>query len=763
MVGEIVDADRFEGEPVAPVEEREEPANSASAERGGAWLTNEIDSVNAATDPETEVEDDRQLPTPREVAERFWEEYPELARMPLSRQHKCNLRPELLEEDTSEQFVEPILPNAPDGANLASMDDLPEDAYTGFNVVQQDGKNPVMWGEAVTRLLFSHEDTRNTTLHMARGRPGDPDHATHDVQADNRWMASYQKKKFAEMNGWFREVVGVGERPSGESPAGLMENPNVVLITRSASSCPDGYKLSPVDFDDELADGWTPMYNKIRNDFRARGIDWQYDRRTEPHPGDGENVGYPHEHMVLLVDSPDLSLSDFRPFVEEHVKHCDAAGPVAHDLHIDDWDANREDVGTVEIREPDEIDNLAAYVCDYASIEPDDLLERSTEYVAFAAAMWAKSAQTISRSDAATWASKADACKQRFEHGDCGQELDHAEEVCRIEIRGNPVIACQECETPHGIDQSQTLAEAKYGTSDDGPTAVADGGIERTADREDDLRERWESVRSAASSGESPTRTRKEILEPGEFTYDCSIRRRDIRYLLLSIGMGAEVPEFVADPGGDAPDKGCILDTDPRIHPVEPGSYTYVADARAPDFDDPLPEIVVWINRRHHASPSVIEEVLQEVRAGYDPLDEPISFERAPKWRLDAVTVHDETHSVNDGGGGVELEESKLSGEALKEWIRRNTRICELAADTRKQLLWKGARYRLSEVIDKLAQRAGPSIERCEHLIEAFVEIPESPLPWWEPACWECGGTYEGNHAEREWVCWNCGDTYPMR
>ncbi|AGN02671.1 hypothetical protein L593_13660 [Salinarchaeum sp. Harcht-Bsk1] len=695
------------------------------------------------------------MPEPGDVSERFWNEFPEMARMPLSHQHERGLRPELLDRDTSEEFVEPMVEDLPDGANLDSLDDKPEDWTSGFDVEQEDGRNPVMWGEAVVRLLQSHEDCRNTTLHLERGYPGDPGHATHDVEADNRWMPSYQKKKFAEMNGWFREVVGVGERPSGESPDGIMEHPNVVLLTRSASSRPGKYKLGPVDHADQLRDSWTAVYHKMRNHFRSLGVEWQYDKRVEPHPGDGENQCYPHEHIVLLIDSPDLQLSDLRPIVEEHVETCDAAGPVAHDLDVEDWDANREDVGTAEIRKPDEIDNLAAYVCDYASIEPADLLERELPYVAFAASMWAVNAQTISRSDAACRASTADACKQRFEHSQCDQDLDHGEEIRRKEIRQQRKLVCAECGSPHGIDQSQTLVEAKHGT-DDGPTAVADGGRDWHEEREDSLRDRWPSADAAVAVGEQPTRTGREIRNPDDSDKGKAITDRDIRLLVRGLGEGVRRPEWMKD--------GWILEHDPRYRPDPDDPLVYSAWSRAPDLRDPLPRIVVFLQERYSLHPDRIAEFVHQERADYDPQEDMVSFRRPPAWRLDAITVHGERHSVDDGGGGVQLVETRLSGEALKDWIRRNTRILEMAADTCGQLLWKGSHTRVSDVVDRLAERAGASVDRCEHIIEAFVDVPHRPIPWWEPECWGCSdGEYEGDRETSTWECWNCGDQYPIQ
>jgi len=601
-------------------------------------------------------------------------------------------------------------------------------------------------------------------LHLERGAPGEALHATFDTPAESRFMASYQKKYFAQLKGCLREFVGAGERPSGESPAGIMENPKVVLLTRTASSTPNDDRLPVIDHMDQLRESWSDVRNTLRNRLEKdlgldSGTGWVYDRRLEPHPGDGANQCYPHEHVVLLVDHADLTESDFRKVVRKHVESCDAAGPGAHDLDVEDWDANRDDVDTVSIRDPAEIENLAAYVADYASIEPADLLERETDYVAFAAAAWSTSTRTITRSDPMVHASTADACKQRFEDGACDQELDHAEEIRREEVRGKPTLVCAECGSPHGIDQSQTLIEARSPDASSGPSVVADGGRNWDREREDELADAWPSARSVASVGEEPTRTGREIRLHDDHEDGKAITDRDIRLMLRGLAEGVRKREWMKD--------GWILERDSRYRPDPDDPSLYRADSSAPDIDDPLPHIVAFINRHDPVDPDRIREIFQQVRAGYDPDERIVSVEQPPAWRLEAVTVQDERHEVSSEGGGVDMEPTSLSGDLLRDWVLEHTDLEEMAAETGGRLEWRGWYQNYRKVASYVADRAGASVERCEHIIEEFVSVPSQPAPNVDPGCWECGGTYEyqgsaldGSTDVTIYECWCCGDRH---
>jgi hypothetical protein len=214
----------------------------------------------------------------------------------------------------------------------------------------------------------------------------------------------------------------------------------------------------------------------------------------------------------------------YRPVVAKHVAECDGAGWEAHGL--DD---------AVSVREADEIEDFASYVAEYLSVAPDDdLLERSDEYLMWAASQWATTTQKYSRSKWATAAVKADACQQEYMDPEAEQTAEHGECVVRAAPNTSHRFECAECGSPHGIDQSeeslarhrlepsvgaQTARTATAAT--DGGEAVGDGGDgddgrteygewRAVVEAHDGaLSARWRSARSAGRFS-SPVR------EPGE-------------------------------------------------------------------------------------------------------------------------------------------------------------------------------------------------------------------------------------------------------
>jgi len=452
---------------------------------GGSRQTNSKDSVNPA-EPGSSADSDRELPTTAERVSESYAKYPDRCQLPLTERDGVSLRRDYTREEYESFHSEAI----------REIDD----DVTGQQLV---ARYPYDWGEAVVQMLEDHEDTRRTTVNLERGRPGDAEYAEFSIDVVTRWFATYQKKYYAQMEAWLRELTG-GERPSGGTSTANYSDPHICLLTLSASSMPDGERVAPVDHINVRRSSWNSCYDTLRNTMRSLGYDWQYERRSEPHTGKrgeyGINRCYGHDHIVLVVDGP-VTPNDLRPVIEKHVEECDWAGAEAHDLDIQDWDANAEDVNTVEIKEPEELESTARYVADYASIDPLDLHERSEEYIMWAASVTAANAKTQSRSDAAGWASTADACKQRFESDRSDQSVNHGESIVRSETRGID-FECAKCGSPHGIDQDQTLTAARVS---DQSVAATDGGL----DREKELRHRWPSARAAASVGQTPTEKRQ--------------------------------------------------------------------------------------------------------------------------------------------------------------------------------------------------------------------------------------------------------------
>jgi hypothetical protein len=369
---------------------------------------------------------------------------------------------------------------------------------------------------------------------------------------------------FAQLKGALREFLG-GERPSGGECDGQFENPHIAFLTRSASSTPGGRRLPPVDHANALAESWEPVYHTLRNTMRALGFtlgeDWAYDRRWEPHGGDrggGANHAYAHEHVVVVVDG-EVNQEMFSKVMDKHVEACDPAGADAHT--VDE---------AVNVKAAGDMGNVAAYVADYTGIKPKDLLERSTEYLGFAATVSAANLRTISRSDAMHDAAKADKCKQQYESGKSEQSHDHGETVVRSDRR-SAEFECIECGSPHGIDQSpDTLAEARI----ERPTA-ADGG----ADPEGELRERWGSARSAVTVGDTLTDAehRERIKTYLQANPDASVME-----VLGALTLAPDASEIVREViQGIDPDDPVAFETAPgwSVKSVTVGTEEYPASA----------------------------------------------------------------------------------------------------------------------------------------------------------------------------------------
>lgn len=553
---------------------------------GGSRPSNENNSVTGDSGRNSGNLGSRELPTPSEVAAEFYERFdPALWELPLTTKAGDTVR-RRFSRSFDEEWVGEV---DYDGENDEFRSSVKGRRTTAVEAVS--------WGEAVERLLERHEETRQTTINLERGRPDDALYAEWSVEADNRWMASYQRKYMGQLDALVREVVG-GERPSGGETEGAFEEPYVALLGLTGSSVPDGERVGPVRHATALQDAWDAFYQTLRNVLRRLGFsseEWLFDRIVEPHTserGGGANLGYAHHHPILLVDG-EIEAADLRPAVEAFVEACEYAGMDAHENRAceehyegDDWnDADgqcEECEVSVSVRAADELADVAGYMAKYCGLDAVDLLEREPEYVAWAAAMDAGNLRMRSRSDAARHAALADRCKQRCESEKSEQDHDHGEEIVRSVKRGKK-YECAECGSPWGIDQEQTLTAHR--TADAGP-AAADGGRvvgPQHAHTEGTLWGAWPDAREAAAVGESPT--------------DERVRERVCREL-----------------------------------------------KRRGEAD------VAAIAGRLLERPSVVERVLDDILEDVDP-SETVGFDRLPKWRVKSITVGEEEYAASSGGG----------------------------------------------------------------------------------------------------------------
>ncbi|MDS0276445.1 hypothetical protein NDI85_01335 [Halomicroarcula sp. S1AR25-4] len=476
---------------------------------------NKCETDTSSPDTPTDESDDRDLPSADDVLWSFIEECPDLVDVPVAFEEGTPVREDYTECVTEswdsdvlyycgrcESSFSPSFQNPSEHVSEAHSELIdrlsvsPADAadswvarksVRGERVSEVEG---VSWVEAVANLLESHEQTRKTTINLQYGWPRDPEYTKFSFSASDRWSPDYQREFYAQCQGWLRELTG-GERPSGGETAATFDNPSVAFLTRSASSVPDDTRVGPVDHANRVRNPWREVYQKLRYVLDKLGFDsdeWQFWRVLEPHPGTGQNQCYAHEHAIIVVDGQ-ITQSDFAPIMETHVSATEGAGLDAHtntpcaehaDSAPNPWDAAEgacDDCDTpVSVRDPESVENLAAYVADYASIDPLDLFERSPSYIAWAAAMTAGNIRTVSRSDSARWAAIADRCRQRHESPHSDLEGEHGDRLT-VSDKGTNTVECAECGSPHGIDQSRTLTDHRLNpSSGESHEILSDGG-----------------------------------------------------------------------------------------------------------------------------------------------------------------------------------------------------------------------------------------------------------------------------------------------
>ncbi len=470
--------------PVTPPE-RPRPSNGSNpAHAGRESNTPNLDSGN-----------DRQVPEVETRLSELWNEFPKRMRTPISVQHGRRLREEALAE--------------PEEAKR-EIEVGDHETRTVYETVSREAR-PV--GEVVASFLDWYEDYREKRLRLGRGDGIREERETFTVDLENSFQPGYQKQTYAQLQGLQRQTTG-GEYPDGSEATGEFETPVTVLLGLTASGATDGGEpRPPADHDREVREAWTGSSSSVKRTLRyvledKLGLDsdefaWWY--QTEPHPGDGANAGYSHAHPVVVIDgaaaeppAASITAETFRPVVAKHVAECPTA----------EWAAHRLD-DTVEVKQAGEVEDFAAYVSEYIAVDPsEDLLERSAEYILWAATQWATTSQKNSKSGTATAAVNVDKCRQEFRDPEASQATDHAGEVVRVDGERR----CAHCGETFGVSQQGTLTEARLtatGETDGDAHGDADGD---ESGAESDVPawaavpgERWADARESALVG-TPTR-----------------------------------------------------------------------------------------------------------------------------------------------------------------------------------------------------------------------------------------------------------------
>jgi hypothetical protein len=588
-------------------------------------------------------------------------------------------------------------------------------------------RGAVPWIAAISAMLRWYEGYRDRSLRMARGSERRGDYESFLVDMDNSLTPAYQSRQYARLNGLKRQLVG-GEYPNGETTDGRYAEPVTVLFSLTSSSLrADGSHRPPVDHDREIREAWTGSSGSVKRTLRyvledrlgLESGEYSWWWQSEPHPGPQKAAtAYSHSHPVVVFDAAECddatAATDpetYRAVVAKHVAECDGAG----------WDAHGLD-DAVSVRETDDIEDFASYVAEYLSVAPDDdLLERSDEYLMWAASQWATTTQKYSRSKWATAAVKADACQQEYMDPEAEQTHEHGERVVRVSPNVSHRFECAECGSPHGIDQSQESlarhrldaavsaerAPSAAAVTDGGETAVAGDDAESGRTEYEKWRAsieaaggsfsaRWSSARSGGRVG-APTREREcAHAEPDR----CPLCATETEAPDHTVSGETSIPESASAPPAERETVG--FDREPEWRPEavvqtasgeeteigSPGGTAYgeivVPGAESIIKTTPLP---------HLPPPSVLEgpepwkrtDLFDEsdVRLGLVPPPELVAREvaetvqsgrqvTAKEWRSDWYAARFESSEVPDGDGEPQLvsEISRSIVERVEELVR---------------------------------------------------------------------------------------------
>jgi hypothetical protein len=446
---------------------------------------------------------DSEIATILDAVDLVHTKYPEKSRLKIAANHAQKIRRDFARKKTYDWWEEQPTEWEKYGKVDKTKTLPPPETLRGKETLEYE---PKKWLDAVKQLLIRYYRAKHTTIHLRYGddRRYDsdtnqlvPKGETYAVAASMRWDSDYQKRYASQIDGWIREMCG-GTRPSGGETDAQYRDPHISLITLSASAKPDGGDfLGPVDHMVALRDSWETTYHALRNAMVRAGFEpreWTYDRRLEPHTskrGGGINAGYAHEHIILITDGP-VSKSDLMPVVDTHVEQNPYAKADAHGDRA------------VEIKRHSELTNAGKYVADYCSLKAEPLEDRSAEYLMFAAAATASHTRTLSRSESATAASKADLCRQRSESDRSRQTADHGDEI----TWKNGRVVCRHCESHHDVEQYDCLSDARMAAAiESHGDILPDGGTGEIYDSDavvDEMRDIWQDTDSGGRVGYTP-------------------------------------------------------------------------------------------------------------------------------------------------------------------------------------------------------------------------------------------------------------------
>ena len=242
-----------------------------------------------------------------------------------------------------------------------------------------DGDRPLPWRQTVNRWREYIEDSEDTDAVFQNDESGE-----YAIGGDaHRFAPEYADKQYAKLKDLQR---GLQEEYG--------KRLHTAMLTFTASWCPDGDPLPPVDHLNELDSSWDSVRRELSRQLDGRR--WEYLAILEPHP----NTGYLHIHMAVFVDGV-VTRETFAPVIEAHLRNCEYAGPEAHDTDSDDTISVRHagrdrDDGLDDDRDDQgdgSLDELALYLAEYLGTYDGDPLTQPDHQQMANAVLWATGKQ----------------------------------------------------------------------------------------------------------------------------------------------------------------------------------------------------------------------------------------------------------------------------------------------------------------------------------------------------------------------------------
>jgi len=241
-----------------------------------------------------------------------------------------------------------------------------------------DGARPISWRGATKEWRRYIEESRDTDAVFQNEATGE-----YAAGSDpHRFAPEYSNKQYAKLKDLERGL----RRDYGKRL-------HTAMLSLTASWCPDGSPLPPVDHLHDLDASWESVRRELSRQLDGRR--WEYLAILEPHES-----GYLHIHIAVFVDGV-VTTGDLAPVVEAHVRNSPHAGSEAHDVSDDSTisinrvglDRRGQHAAAEGIEYEDGIGNLGTYLAEYLGTHSGDPLDAPDHQQMANAVLWSTGKQ----------------------------------------------------------------------------------------------------------------------------------------------------------------------------------------------------------------------------------------------------------------------------------------------------------------------------------------------------------------------------------